>query len=154
MFMISADAISRYAFNHPWPGVQEIVSQYLMVIIAFLTMAYVQSKKKHITARVFQSRLSLRALAIHQLLVTTLASAFIGLLAWTAGAKMLSSLETGEYMTGLVRLSMWPPRSILFIGAFTMCIVLVKDIFRAIQLFRGKSSRSSIAADQAPGAEV
>lgn len=57
MILTTVDAIMRYVFNHALIGAYTFTENYLMVIVAFLSMSYVMKLKGHIRIEFLTERM-------------------------------------------------------------------------------------------------
>src|SRR3546814_16577296 len=61
---IVADVMARYLFNQPLAGTIEVVSNWYMVGVAFLPLAYVQWHREHLIVELFTQNSSARTLRL------------------------------------------------------------------------------------------
>jgi len=81
MLLTVSDVLLRYAFKNPVPDSQEL-TEYLMVCVAFLGMAWVAIKGGHITVNLVVSRLSPRSQAIFDSITYLLGLGVVVLISW------------------------------------------------------------------------
>ena len=126
MLMITVDVTGRYLFASPIPGTLEF-TEFLMVFVVFLSLPYVQLKKRHICVELVTQRLPIKVadgLAVVTLLVAAL---FFGLMAWQSWLSAASSFEYLEASEGLIQIPIYPPKFAIPFGSVIMVIQLLRD---------------------------
>ena len=131
MFLTSADVISRYFFNRPIQTVYEI-SQNLLLVIVFLSVAYVASVRGHPKVDIATSWLPWKGQLAIDIFGWVLALAMMGIVTWQTGIRAWTSWVVQDYSMGLIDLPLWPGKFILPIGIGMLCIrliiIIVEDI--------------------------
>lgn len=124
MLHITADVIARYAFNYPLPGTITVVSNFYMVLVAFLPLAFAEQKAAHISVEVVTERLPgwlQKHLAGWMLLVSAAVFALLTARTWqeaTAKHAINASIVQGEDM-----IPVWPTYFFLPLGCGLMFLV-------------------------------
>lgn len=120
---MAIDALSSYFFNRPIDETIELVSRYYMIIIVYLSMAYVQSRDQHIVAEIFSDRFSVPFACLCQCLVQILFMGLGILLIWAGGDNAVRNMEINESVQTINgTLIVWPSRWIIvFSGILIVC---------------------------------
>ncbi|MCL6477573.1 MAG: TRAP transporter small permease [Peptococcaceae bacterium] len=93
-------AIGRYGFSRPVPGLVEM-SSFMLVIIIFFTGAYTEVGKGHTVIGIIVDRLSQRTQAVIDIFVHLLYVAFAILACWQTVVRGLIVREAGSVSTVL-----------------------------------------------------
>jgi len=130
--LIAVSVIMRYLFNSPYRHTEE-VSSYLLVAVVFFGLAYTLKERGHVRVELVMLRLRPH---IRRILARTTAA--VGLV-WAAvllvGVTTLwqKYLVHGSESYGLLHVPLWIPVTPLVIGAMTLLIQLVVEVFRGGQ---------------------
>lgn len=119
------DVVGRY-FREPMPGAYEIC-QFCLIIMVFLTMAYTQSEKAHISINFLVSRLPHRAQIFIDLLNSFLGIIIIGWISWQAIFYAINSMRMGETFV-TISVSLYPFKFIMAIGLSALCYQFICDM--------------------------
>lgn len=133
MLHITADVIGKYLFNTPLPGTIAIVSNYYMVAVVFLPLAFAEQRGLHISVEVLMERAPLWLQRIGWALALALSGAVFFLLAWRG-------YEEAERKRGIaafiieqdVRIDTWPAFFLMPIGAGLMTLVVAARLVSAL----------------------
>ena len=142
---IFADMVMTKLFRSPINGTSDIVTNYYMVALFFLPLAYCESKSSHIEADLIMNFLPAwlqRSIRVGTYMLLT---AFLALWTWQSTVKAIKQTAIGDMrLLGDLYLLLWPPRWIVVLGlaAFTVIALL-----KAIAMFAGTERR-----EQAPSA--
>ncbi|WP_433995651.1 TRAP transporter small permease [Bradyrhizobium tropiciagri] len=125
--ILSYSVLGRALFHSPnyW---QDEAAVFLLVGATFMTSAYVQSQRGHVSIEAFVGLLSARANAIRLWLVDLASLAFCAFFAWKSW-----TLAHEAYVDGQVSNSMWsPPLAIPYVlmavGMTLLCVQLLLQI--------------------------
>ena len=124
MLHITADVISRYAFNYPLPGTISIVSNFYMVLVAFMPLAFAEQKSAHISVEVLTERFPGRVqkhLAGWLLLVS--AAVFAVMTGRTWDEAIAKQAINASVVQGDTSLLIWPTYFFIPLGCGLMCAV-------------------------------
>ncbi|SDY61622.1 TRAP transporter small permease [Citreimonas salinaria] len=141
MIMVTVDVIGRNVFNHPVTGTVEIVSNYNMVILAFLPLALIAKERAHIVVELFTSWMSRRARTGLDACVAVVTFAYMAAFTWKAIDIAQSKTRIRDAKeSGAGFIEVWPARWVVVAGFGLMTVVvlviLVRD-FRAAWRDRG-----------------
>ena len=125
--VLSYSVLGRALFHSPnyW---QDEAAVFLLVGATFMTSAYVQSQRGHVSIEAFVGLLSARANAIRLWLVDVASFAFCAFFAWKSW-----TLAHEAYVDGQVSNSMWsPPLAIPYVlmalGMTLLCVQILLQI--------------------------
>ncbi|MFC2001992.1 TRAP transporter small permease subunit [Chloroflexota bacterium] len=127
MFLTTANVFGRYLFKSPIEGAFE-ASEVLMVGIIFLGIAYVQRLKGHVNVEVFTSWLPQRAQLGLEIFGYLVGFFIMAVIAWHSGAMAWKAFVTHDHTHGLIRIPLWPGKSLIPIGASLLCLRLIANI--------------------------
>lgn len=119
MFLITADVMGRYFFNSPIPGTLE-VTEFLLCIIVFGGLSYLEIRGEHVRVLLVYSRLSARIRFAFSVFAKGLGFAFFGLMTWQVLGNTIYSYVIQEATWGQVSVPLWIGKSFISIG----CLVL------------------------------
>ncbi|MGI9572660.1 TRAP transporter small permease [Alloalcanivorax xenomutans] len=126
MIHISLDVLLRYLFSTPIPGTITYVSNYYMIVAAFLPLAYAEKLGAHISVEVVSERLPQR-LQFHLAHWLILLSAIIlGFMTVKTGIEAVSRYQMGAALVeGGTSIIIWPGYFVLPIGLGLMVLTLL-----------------------------
>lgn len=135
LFVIMAsatlDVASRNLSGRSVPGVVEI-SEIMLVIGAFLGLAYAQRMKAHVATSLFVELLPLMAARIMRALGLVIVAAYIGLAVAVSAQRAFASFQSGEVRFGLIEIPQWPARAAIAIGFALLLLEIIRDIGRVL----------------------
>lgn len=131
MFITSADVIGRYFFNKPIQTVYE-VSQNLLLVIVFLSVAYVASVRGHPKVDIATSWLPWKGQIAIDIFGWVLALTMMSLVTWQTGIRAWTSWVVQDYTMGLIDIPLWPGKIILPVGigmlSIRLIIIIIEDV--------------------------
>jgi TRAP-type C4-dicarboxylate transport system permease small subunit len=127
MFLIAGDVIGRYLLKKPIPGVFEINSYYLMVLVVFFPLAYVQRRRQHVFVTLFTERFSQRARSALDAVACLIGIVTFGLVAWYGLKVALVSTSVRDMIEGIINVPIWISKWFVPTGAFALCLQLLLD---------------------------
>ncbi len=147
MFHITIDVVGKFVLGWPVPATIAMVSNYYMVVIAFLPIAYTETRNSHITVEVLTELFPLRA-QLHLYSWSYLISATIyGMLTYRSWNEAVRAQETGSFiMEQSTKLLVWPSYYLLPAGCGLMTAVLIYRF--VIYLTGGKSGLGEVPTIQ------
>ncbi|MBT6273585.1 MAG: TRAP transporter small permease [Chromatiales bacterium] len=130
MFHITIDVVGKFALNEPVPATIALVSNYYMVVVAFLPIAYAETRNSHITVEVLTELFPQRG-QLHLYSWSYLISALVyGLLTSRTWDEAVRTQEAGSFiMEQSTKLLTWPSYYLLPIGCGLMTTVLIFRFF-------------------------
>jgi TRAP-type transport system small permease protein len=133
--IISAGALSRYLFNMPILGVDEI-SGYLNVVIGFLALAYTFQEDRHVRVDVVTGRLSPRARAILEVVSSTLALVLVSQFLRTSVPHWLLLIQRDERAQTYLRTPLDIPYGLMVVGWILLLLAILVHFVGAIRAMR------------------
>ena len=141
MLGVAADVTMKYVFTAPIYGTSEVVGNYLMIAIVFLSIPVVEFFNRSIYVDLFYNMLS-RHLKLFCLFCVYLAQvAFFGVLGYQSWFDAWESLAKREIVDGVVTLIIWPSRFFLLVG-FALAFLI--SALRLIQVLARDPSIESL----------
>lgn len=152
MFHITIDVVGKFVMNEPVPATIALVSSYYMVVIAFIPIAYAETRNSHITVEVMTELFPWRA-QLHLYSWSYLISALVyGLLTYRSWNEAMRAQEAGSFiMEQGTKLLVWPSYYLLPIGCGLMTVVL---IYRFVIYLTGAKSGLGEVPTMQKAAEV
>ena len=152
MFHITIDVVGKFAMNEPVPATIALVSSYYMVVIAFIPIAYAETRNSHISVEVMTELFPWRA-QLHLYSWSYLISALVyGLLTYRSWNEAMRTQEAGSFiMEQGTKLVVWPSYYLLPIGCGLMTVVL---IYRFVIYLTGAKSGLGEVPTMQKAAEV
>ena len=130
MVVVVYGVVMRYIFNIPARWVAE-VSEFMMVALSFLVLAYVQYQRKHINITFLIERRNEKTKTILGVITTMTTLIVFILLTWASWQFALKALRSG-FSSDAAAIPLFPPRLLVPIGAFLMCLQLIADLIQGI----------------------
>lgn len=127
---IFADMLMTKLFRSPINGTSDIVTNYYMVALFFLPLAYCESKSSHIEADLLMNFLPVWLQRGIRIGTYVLLTGFLALWTWQSTIKAIKQTAIGDMrLLGDLYLLLWPPRWVVVLGlaAFTV-VALLKTI--------------------------
>lgn len=125
MFIVSYDALSRYALHAPLPWAFEIITYYLMVSAAYLAVSATFRAGDHIAIELFRDRMSLRVRTFSDIFTSLLAAIIFAVIAWGAGSVMIHAYQRNEFLPGYFTWPAWLSYLPIFLGFALLVLRLV-----------------------------
>ncbi|MCC7286562.1 MAG: TRAP transporter small permease [Burkholderiaceae bacterium] len=124
--LICADVFARTLLRSPLPGINEVVSYWLMVGLVFLPLGVVSGNRLHIEVEMVSDMLPSRGRAILFHTGRALSAALLALLVWAAVEPAVSATRIRESTDATVfELPLWPVRwAVLAACAVAMLVEL------------------------------
>jgi len=122
MFLTVADVFGRRFLNKPVTGGYEI-SEMLLVIVIFSTIAYCQLLRGHIAIDLLVSRLRQKTQAVLNSLVYIIFLVTFGILSWQLYIYAIEVMGK-NWVTGTILLPIYPFAFIAAIGCTLLCLVV------------------------------
>ncbi|MDJ0986981.1 MAG: TRAP transporter small permease [Desulfobacterales bacterium] len=132
MIMGALDVFLGKVFNTPVPGTFE-ATEALMVVSAFLAIAYNQQVRGHIRVELFTSRMRPKLQLKFEVLNYFLSALFFFLLTWQGWRFGIESLRVGEYESGLIAFPVYPAKLLLALGLTLMTLQCLRDLVTAFK---------------------
>lgn len=126
MMHITLDVAGKFLFNSPLPATISMVSNYYMVVVAFIPLALVEQRNGHISVEVVTEFFPMRT-QYHLFSWTYLVSAAVfGVLTYKTWLEAMRTFNSGTFMVEQgVKIITWPSYFLLPIGCGMMTAVVV-----------------------------
>ena len=125
-FLIFADVVGRYCFNHPIPGTTEVVKCSIIVIV-FFGISYTLQQKRHIRTTIILDRMSPIGKVWFDLMAYFLCAIIFFVLAIFASQAGWESLLVREFDGVQVKVPVYPSRLVIVLGSGLLVIQAVVD---------------------------
>jgi TRAP-type C4-dicarboxylate transport system permease small subunit len=125
MFLTAMDVLLRYIFNRPISGAMEI-TEYMMVILVSLGIAYCGFVKGHVSVEVLTSRFSPKGQAILNCITYFLSFVFFSLITWQS-IKYIRLMFKSNLVSAVLHIPTFPFIAVLSLGSFAFSLVLLAD---------------------------
>ncbi len=124
--LIFVDVILRYVFNAPISGVSQVTGL-AMILAVFLTVAYAQQEKAHVSIDLLARKLSPKGKVVLDNILYCLAICAIVLLAWRGLAFTLYTKDSNLIIV-LLDIAVFPFAALVFLGAAMLAFVLLRPL--------------------------
>lgn len=136
MVHICAEVVSRNLFGAPIPATVEIVSQYYMVLLAFLPIAWLERRGGMVSVEAIDFLLSPGVRRWSDVAVALVSAVIYAGLAYTTWLVALKNHATGTFVTALeVAVPTWPT---YFLPPLGFALAVLVTLFRAVALASGE----------------
>lgn len=125
MFIVSYDAVSRYALHAPLPWAFELITYYLMIGAAYLGVSATFREGDHIAIDLFRSYMSPAIRAASDVIWSLLAAAIFGIIAYGAWEEMLGAFTRNEFLPGYITWPAWVSYLPIFAGFVLLTVRLL-----------------------------
>jgi len=139
IFPTTFDVVLRYVFNAPLPEMFQL-TEFMMVGVVYLAIAYVQQLKDHIKIEAATQWLPPRIQEILDNFGYGVGLIIFAIITWQTGRLAWEAWETSDYTMGIVQFPLWPAKSILPIGTGLLSLRLLVDIILSFNGIRGAQS--------------
>ena len=135
IFGVSTDVILRYFFSRPIHWMLEVTA-YSLLWMTFLGVAWVLKGEGHVKVDLVLKRLNPKTQAMLTI-ITSLMGAIIFLVITWYGAKVTwEHLQTGYFLSTLLRPPKWPILAIIPIGSFFLFIQFLRRAYAQLDIWR------------------
>lgn len=154
MLLITVSVIGRYFLNMPIPG-DLVMSEFLMVFVAFLPLSAVQARREHVIVTIFTDWMRNDA----KVAMDTF-GVVVGLVAFTIlAAATFTDFQFAwtfrTYTEGEIHLPEAPPRFVVFLGIGLFAVRLLVDLAVSVTgLFTGRASAVRSESERALDVET
>lgn len=124
------DIILRRLFNHPLSGSLEI-SQMMLVIVVFFSIAYSGIKKSHVTIDALTSRFSRKIQAVLNSIMGILSVLLFSAMGWGSIVLAMQKLEN-QSVTGMLPIPIYPFVFVVATGSILLALVLLIEFINSI----------------------
>lgn len=125
MFIVSYDAIARYAFHTPLPWAFELITYYLLVAATYFAVSATFQRGDHINIDLFRTMMTSRLRNCLDVIWTVLAAVIFGIIAYGAGNEMLHAWQRSEFLPGYITWPAWMSYLPIMLGFLLIVLRLV-----------------------------
>lgn len=130
MLQIGADVVLRALGTRPVTGTVEIVTNYYMVGVSFLPVAFAELHRRHIEATVFTDMLPVWSQSALKYVAAAFSLLVYGVLTWQTAIEAMKQTARGAFVeSGDDLIVIWPAYWILPVSFVVMCTVLLMRVF-------------------------
>ncbi|WP_323042834.1 TRAP transporter small permease [Gemmobacter sp.] len=134
MLHISTDVIAKYLLGMPMPGTITVVSNYYMVLVAFLPLAFTERKNAHISVEVITEHFPAWLQGGLKIVSLLFCLAIFGALTWQSWIEAGRARTVGAFeIEQNVKLLIWPARYLLPLGCGLMTATLLLRLVIALR---------------------
>jgi len=108
------------------------ISEYLLVLLCFFSIAYVQKENRHVTVDIFTEKLSDRKRWKLEIFTSLLCLIFCIVVGWEAANVTIMNYQRNFYSTSLIRFPMWVPYLIISYGFVMLTLQFLVNIYNLI----------------------
>lgn len=109
MIHVAVDVAMRNLSNTPVPATYEIVTNYYMIALAFIPLAWVERRGGMVSVEALEPMLSPRMIRISDMFVALLSTIIYGALTWFTTKTALSNYSAGTFaMAQNTPIPIWP----------------------------------------------
>lgn len=117
MTHVVTDVVLRNTTNAPIPATYEIVTNYYMIALAFIPLAWVERRGGMVQVEVIEPFLGTRALVWSDRLVALISTVIYGALTWVTWLTAVKNFETGVFvMAQNLAVPTWPAYFLVPLG--------------------------------------
>jgi len=130
VLLITLDVVLRYFFNRPIKGSYELV-QFMLALLVFLGLAYMQTRKGHISVSLFTSKLAPGQMAVVGSATYLLCLIIYVLISWRCILQG-ETLRVGGTSSDVLSIPIFPFMWVVAFGSILLCLIFLIDFFRSI----------------------
>lgn len=127
MLLTTIDVIGRAFFARPIPGIVEL-SSYMLDVLILLGLAYTQQVKGHVRVAMLTVRMPFRLRTLVEIFVTLLSLFVMVLLAWQGWVVGMEETAVSD----MLRIPQRPFKLLVGVAAFFLCLELLVDLSAAL----------------------
>jgi len=139
MVLTSIDALSRYFFNNSITGAYEVTEYYLMIILVFLSISYVQKENGHIRLDIIFSKLPYKVQNYLNVIFYLLAAFYFLFIGYQGYITTSNALTNNLIMSGLINFPLWLSYIWVPIGSI---LIFIRFLLASLQLLVFKNTTS------------
>lgn len=125
MILVSADALARYFFHAPIQWTMDVVTYYLLIIVAYLCAADTFRHGDHIQLDLFLLRMGPRGKALCGITTNGLAAVVFTLLAYGSACSTIESYRSAEFVPSFANWPVWLSFLPIALGTALLAIRLI-----------------------------
>jgi len=138
----------------PIPG-DLVLSEFLMVFVAFLPLSAVQASREHVFVTIFTDWMSNNGKVVLETLGVVIGLIIFAILAAATFTDFFHAWSFGTYTEGEVEFPEAPPRFVVFLGIALLAVRLLVDAVRSVLgLFTGEAHAARGETERALDIEI
>ncbi len=146
-FLISADVVMRYFFNHPLENVDEI-TEHALLYLTFLSAAWVLRKGGHVEIDIIYNQLGPRFRAFLDLLNPILGAAVCLALTWFSSHATWLAFKRGTVFATTWSLPRWPILIIIPVGSLLLFIQFLQLVHANLEKWKSHAKNRPEMAEK------
>lgn len=128
VLLIVFEVTARYVFNSPTDWAWPIIKQ-LFGVITLFAGGYALLHGRHIRIEIFYERFNSRMKVVSNVLTLIFFLLFIGVLIWQGYVMAKLSFSSGEHITGIFQLPLYPLRMVIPVAALLFLLQGMASFF-------------------------
>lgn len=137
--LICVSVIGRYILAMPIPG-DLVLSEFLMVFVAFLPLSAVQANREHVFVTIFTDWMSNNAKVVLETIGVVIGLVIFTIIAAATFTDFHHAWSFGTYTEGEIEFPEAPPRFVVFLGLALFAVRLLVDAVKSIYgLYTGEA---------------
>ncbi len=132
VILITLDVTLRYFFNMPIKGSYELV-QYMLAVIVFLSLGFVQKEKGHVSISLITSKLNARQNAVIGIATHLLCLIIFLLIGWRCIVQA-ESLRLSGATSDVLSIPQYPFLLLASFGSWLICLVFAIDFLKSLKV--------------------
>lgn len=116
------------------------ISEYLLILICFSSIAYIQREDRHVKVDMLVEKLSLAKRKKLEIFTSSLCSLFCAITAWKAFTIMVINYQRNFFSTSLIKFPIWIPYFIIFYGFLMLTLQFFVRIYSLIRELSNNSN--------------
>ena len=130
VLLITIDVILRYFLNRPIKGSYELV-EFMLALLVFLGLAYVQTKKGHVSVTLFTGRLSPGQMSVVKSATDLLCLITFSLISWRCMVQA-ETLRTSGTSSDVLSIPNFPFMWMVVFGSLLLSLIFLIDFIRSL----------------------
>lgn len=126
------DVLMSNFYGAPIEGNLEVISVYHMVLVVFLSLAFVELRHEHISADLFVRLMPKPLQRISYVFSNTVAIIFFAALTYQTALDALAAWRQNEIVMGSIYIIVWPAKLALPIGFSAILLALFLNIYKSL----------------------
>lgn len=134
MTHIAIDVVAKYIFGVPMAGTITVVSNYYMIIVAFLPLAFAERRNGHISVEVLTEHFPKGVQRGLNVFTLVFSAVVFAALTWRSFIEANRAFAIGSFeIEHNIKLVTWPARYLLPLGCALMTVTLIAKIGLALK---------------------
>lgn len=131
---ITTDVVAKYILGVPMPGTITVVSNYYMIIVSFLPLAFAERRNEHISVEVLVEHFSMPAQRWLNIATMLFSAILFGAMTWQSLIEANRAFRIGAFaIEHDAKLITWPAKYLLPLGCGMMTVTLLAKVVIALQ---------------------